>query len=153
MTWLKKKTKLKLRSTSERSVLKEKIQAALRKIGILRDGGCFARHYPEMGKCGGFTKDGVLILQFDHLNSRAHAVSYSDSRLGVTACVRHHIYFKRQYPSEYEKCATDFIGPERAALLGKVRADKSPHKVDLKLELIALEKEYDTLKVNLQAKE
>lgn len=133
--------KLRLRGTSDASVLKERVQELLRAIGLIRDGGCVFRKYPETGDCGGYRKDGELIYQFDHLNSRVHAISFSDSRLGVIACLRHHFYYKKQYPAEYERCAIDNIGPKRAALLYAVRADRSPHKVDLKLAEIALKAE------------
>jgi len=136
-----KRIRLKIKGGSDRAILKEEIQAILREIAIKRDGGCIFRNYPETGKCGGFRKDGQLILQFDHLNSRANAISFSDSRLGVCACKRHHLFYKRQYPSEYEKYAIDNLGQERTELLYRVRADNRPYKVDLKLALIGLRQE------------
>lgn len=141
-----KASRLRLKGVSDSSKAKERIQALLRSIGLLRDGGCIFRHYPETGECGGYKKDGSLILQFDHLNSRVHAISFSDSRLGVIACLRHHFYYKKQYPFEYERCAINNIGKKRADLLYLVRADRSPHKVDLKLAELALEKELGDLK-------
>lgn len=143
-----KRTKLRMRGISETSVLKDEIQATLREIAIIRDGGCVFRKFPQTGACGGYAKNGNLILQFDHLNSRVHASSFSDPRLGICACKRHHIFYKPQYPAEYEKCAVQAIGKERAELLYKVRADRSPHKVDLKLELICLRKELELYKKN-----
>lgn len=140
-----KRGRLRVKGHSEASEDKAEIQALLREIGIIRDGGCVFRNYPEMGECGGRRNDGELILQFDHLNSRTHAVSFSDPRLGVIACLRHHLYFKRQYPSAYEECALDAIGPTRAKLLKRVREDRIAHKVDLKLEKIALEQELKRL--------
>lgn len=108
--------------------VKDRIQGLLRAIAIERDGDCFARNYPEeMGGCGGFKKDGGLILQFDHLNTRARNISYADPRLGILACLRHHFYFKKQYPVIYEKCALDFIGPARKKLLERVRADSKTY--------------------------
>jgi hypothetical protein len=47
---------------------------------IQRDGGCVFRFYPEAGACGSRpTKDGYLILQFDHLNTRARNISFGKS--------------------------------------------------------------------------
>ena len=141
-----KKTQLRVVGTSNASILKRDIQEILREIGIVRDGGCVFRDFPETGKCGGYRKDGKLILQFDHLNSRIHAISFSDSRLGILVCKRHHLYFKKQYPVKYEEIARKVIGKERCDLLDKVRADKSPHKVDLKLAIVVLLDELRQLK-------
>lgn len=136
-----KRTKLRVKGTSTTTQLRDEVQSYLRAIAIKRDKTCVMSKYPETGKCGGYRKDGELILQFDHLNSRTHASSFSDPRLGILVCQRHHIYYKRQYPFEYERCAIDEIGKKRAELLYKVRADKKAYKVDLKLALVGLKQE------------
>lgn len=124
---------------------KERIQALLRKIAIARDGGCFLRHYvAEAGQCGGYTKNGNLILQFDHLNTRARNISFADTRLGVCACQRHHIFWKKQHPALYEKLARHFIGKDRTKLLESVIADRRSYNFVLSDWLLlekALEKE------------
>lgn len=130
---------------SEISEVKREIQALLREGAIERDGGCVFRDYPEAGECGGYRKDGELILQFDHLHSRVHMISFGDTRLGIIACLRHHFYFKKQYPALYEKLARVIIGPERCNLLDRVREDHSPHKVDLVLVKLALQQEVKRL--------
>jgi len=89
---------------------------------IQRDRGCIFRHYPEAGACGGYRKDGALILQADHLNTRARNISYGDVRLAVCACQRHHIFWKPQHPDG------EHIGPERSALLDRVIADQTPYR-------------------------
>jgi hypothetical protein len=128
-----------MRGVSETSVLKEQIQAELRRIVIARDEGCWLRFYPESGACSGFTKDGVLILQAEHLHTRENSASYADPRLVVCICRHHHINWKPQYSSLYNKMAEDFIGPARTALWHRVRDDHSPHhRIDWKLELLAL---------------
>lgn len=137
-TPLKRKTPLRKKGKSPTAELRDDIQAELRRIVIARDGGCWLRHYPEAGACGGYRNDGELILQAEHLESRAHAASFSDPRLVVCICKRHHIYWKPQYSKRYNELAEDFIGPERAALWERVRNDYRAHKVDLKLELLAL---------------
>ena len=142
---VKKPRRLRMRGVSDPSILKEEIQSVLRQIAIIRDGGCVFRMFPETGKCGGYRKDGNLILQFDHLNTRAKMVSFSDPRLGICVCKRHHLYYKKQFPAQYERCAIQVIGITRALLLNKIREDRSPHKVDLKLELIALRQELGRL--------
>lgn len=113
---------------------------------MARDGGCVLRHYvgaitPQYRMCGGYRKDGGLILQAEHLNSRSHAVSFSDSRLVVCLCQRHHIFYKKQHPDEFYRIVRRHIGKDRSDLLTRVQEDRSPHKVDLKLELIALKNE------------
>jgi len=122
--------------------MKQDIQDILRKIVIIRDGGCILRHYPEAGSCGGYRKDGQLILQAEHLHTRSNAASFSDTRLVVCLCQRHHGYYKPQHADEYFKIVRKHIGKERSDLLTKVQEDYSPHKVDLKLEYLALLQEY-----------
>src|SRR5438477_3758505 len=75
---LQRRTPLKQRSDSETAQIKERIQALLRAAVIQRDGGCIFRHYSETEACGGYRKDGELILQADHLNTRARNISYGD---------------------------------------------------------------------------
>ncbi len=168
MNWLKRKTPLKrskiplkrsriplkrggrLRTVhpSDTNHIKEQIQVALREISIIRDGGCVFRNYPESGACGGYRKDGALILQFDHLNSRSHAISFADHRLGVCACKRHHMYFKKQEPDMYMKIVRKQIGEERSALLDRVQEERRAHRKfthDWKLDLIALEQHLKSL--------
>src|SRR3990167_7944046 len=122
---------LRKRSKSETAQAKDRIQELLRQVSILRDGGCFLRNYAEAGKCGGYRKDGELILQFDHLHSRANNISFGDPRLGLCVCLRHHIYFKRQYPAQYETLAIKFIGKRSATLLKRVREDTRSYSMGL----------------------
>lgn len=136
-----KRTRLRMRGISETSVLKEQIQKLLREIVIVRDGGCILREYPETGQCGGYRNDGELILQAEHLHTRSNSASFADHRLAVCLCQRHHIYWKPQHPDEYYVIVKKHIGKERTKLLEAVQADYRPHKMDWKLEIIAL-KEY-----------
>ena len=126
--------------------LKKEIQATLRQIVIKRDGGCILRHYKDdivsqYRECGPFRNDGELILQAEHLHSRANASSFSDSRLVVCLCQKHHGYYKPQYSVQYYEIVRKHIGPACSALLDKVQHDFTPHKIDLKLELISLKQE------------
>lgn len=140
------RSRLRVAGVSDNAKLKQLIQKALREGALIRDKGCVMRDFYEAGKCGGYRKDGELIYQFDHLNSRTHAISFGDIRLGIIVCLRHHFYYKKQYPAQYEYFARKNIGEKRCKLLDKVRADKTPYKVDLKLELIALTQEVEKLK-------
>lgn len=136
-----KRSRLKVAGHSSSSELKVEIQAVLRQIVIKRDGGCILRNYSETGLCGGYRKDGELILQAEHLHTRSNAASFSDSRLVVCLCQRHHIFYKPQHADEYYKIVRKHIGTIRSIILDRVQQDYSPHKVDLKLELIALKQE------------
>jgi hypothetical protein len=136
-----KRCRLKMRGTSDASVLRELIQSALRDVVIKRDGGCILRDYPDTGKCGGYRKDGKLILQAEHLNSRTHTISFADSRLAVCLCKRHHIYWKPQNSARYWEIVEEMIGPKRWELFQKVKADRMSYKVDMKMALIGLKQE------------
>lgn len=145
-----KMTKLRVAGHSTTSELKREIQSVLREIVILRDGGCVLRNYiDEMRSnyrdCGPYKKDGNLVLQAEHLHSRSNANSFSDSRLVICLCQRHHFYYKKQYPEEYYKIVRRQIGQERSELLDKIQQDYSAHKVDLKLELVGLRQELKKL--------
>lgn len=141
-----KRTKLRLVGHSTSAEQKREIQALLREIVIKRDGGCVLRDYAETGKCGGYgSKSGKLILQFEHLHSRSHSISFGDSRLGVLLCQRHHIFWKPQYSQRYWEIIEEVIGPTRWDLLQKVRNDHKPYKMDWKLVILGLKKELNDL--------
>ncbi len=136
-----KRTKIRVAGHSSTSDLKREIQAILRQITTYRDGGCILRHYPRTGMCGGHRKDGELILQAEHLHTRSNASSFADTRLVVCLCQRHHIFYKPQHADEYYRIVREHIGKERSDLLTRVQSDYSPHKQDLKMDLLALKQE------------
>lgn len=145
-----RRTKLRLVGVSSTAELKKEIQATLREIVIKRDGGCFLRNYskritPQYSQCGGYRKDGELILQAEHLHTRSNAASFSDSRLVVCVCRNHHIYYKPQHSVEYNELAREYIGEANAKLWDYVRQDRLSHKLDLKVELMALKQELKKL--------
>ncbi len=145
------RTKLRIAGHSTTKELKDEIQAVLREIVILRDGGCFLRHFscritPQYKNCGGYRKDGELILQAEHLHSRSNANSFSDPRLVVCVCKRHHLFYKPQHSAEYNELAREYIGQERAKLWDRVKDDHKPYKIDLKLELLALKTQLNALR-------
>lgn len=152
-TQIKRTGKLKARGDTDTNDVKDSIQSLVREVALIRDGGCvFREHADEMGACGGYRNDGELVLQFDHLNTRARNVSFSDVRLGVIACKRHHIFFKPQYGHVYERVVREVIGPERCALLDRVRADQKPYRYtlsDWKREESALRSELASLRARL----
>ena len=141
-----KRTALKKVGTSYTADLKKQIQAVLREYVILRDKGCILRNDPEAGPCGGYRKDGEMILQAEHLYTRANSASFADHRLVVCICRNHHIFYKPQYPLDYYRIVRYRIGKERSALLDRVMEDRRAHKVDLMQSLIGLKQELKTLK-------
>ena len=62
----------------------------MREIVIKRDGGCILRDIQGVSQCNGYRKDGKLILQADHLITRANSATYADTRLIVCVCKGHH---------------------------------------------------------------
>lgn len=134
-----RRTPLRRKGVSPQTKMRDEIQAILREIVIKRDGGCVLRNYSQTGKCGSRpTKDGHLILQAEHLHTRSNASSFSDTRLIICLCERHHIYYKPQHSDEYYKIVKEIIGPKRSKLLKAVQEDRTAHKVDLQLAKIAL---------------
>ncbi len=123
------KTSIKKKSSSPTALLKEKIQALLRKNAIERDGGCVLRHYTEAGRCGGYRNDGELILQAEHLNGRSHSVSYGDMDNIVCLCKNHHIFFKKREPVLYWILIRAHIGEERWRKVEAWTKDRSPHRM------------------------
>src|ERR1700676_2361744 len=121
-SWLKRKSPLRLTSKNPTAQCKDRIQALLRPITILRDGGCVLRGQWGVPICNGYRADGQLVLQFDHLNPRSRNISYGDPRLGVCVCKGHHGW-KNGNKDEYDRLVKVIIGPERSALLERVKAD------------------------------
>jgi hypothetical protein len=123
-----KKPKRLGKSKSETTQLKDEIQALLRQIVIERDGGCIFRNYPDAGRCGGYRKDGELILQADHISSRANSQTYGLSQNVVCICRNHHTFWKRQYPSEWTDLTRNYVGVavfDRMIALGREKARQS----------------------------
>lgn len=126
--FLRRGTALRARGSSDVSETKERIQALLRDTVIITDGGCILRFYSEAGPCGGYTNAGDLILQAEHLVTRANSVSYGDLRNLVCLCRDHHLKFKPQHGRIYWELIERYVGPERWAWIKSVEADERAHK-------------------------
>lgn len=126
-----KRTKLRLQGRSNSAVLKRQIQALLRSCIILRDGGCLLRGHAHCTE----------VLQAEHLITRSNLATFADLRNLVCLCTYHHLYFKQQHSMEYWNLIREKIGEVRWRWLQLAQADHSPHKVDLQMELIALQLE------------
>ncbi len=146
-TGLKRHAPLRQKGTSEVSKVKESIQALLREYVIKRDGGCILRKIaPGDGDaiaikfdfpippCNGCAKDGHLILQADHLITRASSASYADPRLVVCVCKGHHGWKSvgsNRRKAQYDAIVRQLIEPERVALWDAMEADHRPHRMTL----------------------
>lgn len=122
-----KRTPLRKTGKSTNAQTKKRIQALLRELAIKTDGGCFLRNYEEAGKCGGYRKDGQLILQAEHLISRQRSVSFAEPRNIVCLCQRHHFYFKKNQGRLYWELVERYVGEERWEWIKKVEADHKPY--------------------------
>ena len=136
-----KRTPLARKSKSEATALRDEIQAILRQLGLIRDGGCVLRHYPEAGDCGGYRKDGELILQAEHLHTRSNNATFAEMKNIVILCKRHHFFFKPQYGMLYWILIRKHIGEARWNWLESARQDKRPYKIDFKLIKLGLEQD------------
>jgi len=144
-----KRTILKQKGTSDTALIKDKIQNYVREIVIRRDGGCiFADHGRFFGSgipnCNGYANNGHLILQADHLITRANSATYADTRLLVCICKGHHGW-KKWNEKRYNELIRPLIGPDRCALWDKCHAARyTPTRMyasDWKKELAALKQE------------
>lgn len=128
---LKSGGRLRVRGVSSISTIKRDIQALLRELAIKRDSGCVLRYYPEASSCGGYRKDGELILQAEHLNGRGNSVSFADMDNIVTLCRNHHFYFKKRQSALYWYLIQEHIGPVRWMKVQAWIRDKTPHRMTL----------------------
>jgi len=141
-----KRTKIRVVGQTEPAELKRDIQAIIREMAIIIDGGCFLRHYPEAGQCSGFRKDGELILQAEHLITRGNTATFGDMRNIVCICRHHHGHFKPEQGMLYWELVRRYVGEKRWKWIQLAEADKSPHKVDLKLLKVVLEQDLNKMK-------
>jgi len=161
--------KLHVLGHSTSAQLKREIQGLVRDIVIKRDGGCIFRDldkfsfdvlgvkFPltmpafEIPPCNGYANDGHLILQADHLITRANSATYADTRLIVCVCKGHHGWKSiagNRWKSRYDAVVKTLIGEERVKLWERMEADRTPHHMgigDWKLVLVALRAEYEKL--------
>jgi len=124
-----KKTQLKRKGRTSSAKAKERIQTLIRKRAIERDGGCVLRHYPEAGRCGPIKESGEPVLQAEHLNNRAHSISYADMDNIVCLCSSHHLFFKKREPFLYWLLIRTHIGEKRWAKVEEWTKDRSPHRM------------------------
>lgn len=90
---------------------KKRIQALLREICLLRDKECVFTGVPGF-TCNGYRKDGELILQADHMETRGNPRTYAESRVVVLVCKGHHSW-KTSNKERYDRLVREKIGEER----------------------------------------
>lgn len=144
------------KSSSETAKCKDRIQALLRELALIRDKGCVLA--PYQGKdgipyCNGYRQDGDLILQYDHLNSRAHNISFAELKLGVIVCKGHHGWkgFTDNNKKKYDELIRKIIGKRRTALWDKCEADTKAYPKGIwewEKDEMALTQELKMLKSN-----
>jgi hypothetical protein len=158
---MKRSGRLKARASNETNDVKDRIQALVREIVIARDGGCvfgaaalLTGHYGEsIPRCNGYAKDGHLILQADHLVTRANSATYADTRLIVCVCKGHHGW-KKWNEARYNEIVRQLLPADRVALWDKAHearykptrmftSDWMKEEAALKQELRALHSQLD----------
>lgn len=134
-----RRTPLRRQGKSPLAIIKRRIQALLRELVTLRDGGCVLRRYGEAGMCSG-------PLQAEHLISRTNSKTFADPRNIVCLCQRHHIFWKPQNSRRYWELIEQVLGPIRWGWMKLAEMDKTPYRVDWALEELALRQEIIDLK-------
>jgi hypothetical protein len=147
---------LRIEGKSDTAIVKREIQGVLRQIVIARDGGCILRNVRQCGGEAGYTflEGGVigkvkgLVLQADHLITRANSATYADSRLVVCLCRRCHAWKSlggNRNKAQYDALVKTLLPPERVKLWEACEGDSwRPHRTssyDWKLALAALKQE------------
>ncbi len=158
---MKRGQKLRFKGVSDTAQDKQQIQDLVRACVILRDGGCildpnkavstYFQSARSLGlnplrvpACGGYAKDGHLILQADHLLTRANSATYADTRLIVCVCKAHHGW-KKWHKEEYDALLRQILPKDRVDLWNRAQEDSwratRKYSTDWKLHIIALKAE------------
>jgi hypothetical protein len=144
-TPLKAKSRIRVVGKSDTTEIKRNIQALLREIVIKRDGGCILR---GVRYCGGLPDVPGVVLQADHLITRANSATYADSRLVVCVCRSCHAWKSlgsNARKGQYDALVRTLLPHDRVALWDACEAESwRPHPMrtnDWLLALIALKAE------------
>lgn len=81
------------------------------------------------GACGGYNRDGDLILQAEHLNGRSNSISYAEPENCICLCKYHHIFFKPQKTALYWVLVRERMGLDWWLKVENWIKDKAPHRV------------------------
>ena len=135
------RTPLRRKSKSPVSQTKDRIQALVREIVMIRDGGCVLK---EVRHCGGELDTEGVVIQADHLITRGNSATYADTRLIVCLCKSCHGW-KHWHKEEFDALVKTILSKERVELWEKCEKDswnpKRTTAYDWSLEEVALTKE------------
>ena len=134
-----KRTRLKVVGDNDTAAKKREIQRLVREIVILRDGSCILR---GLRFCGG-DADAEVVLQADHLITRANSATFADTRLIVCVCKGCHAW-KNWNKEAYDKLVKTVLDKKTIQLWDKCEEERYSHKTwkpDWSLALVLLEKE------------
>ena len=141
-----KRTKLRVVGVSTVAQLKKEIQSLVREIVMIRDKGCVLR---SKRHCGGDLDTTGVVIQADHLITRANSATFADTRLIVCVCRGCHMW-KKYNANMYDALIRDVISKERIKLWERCEESRYTYKsagaYDWKLSIVALEKELAELK-------
>ena len=140
-----KRTKLRVVGVSTTAELKKEIQRLVRACVILRDKGCVLRNKRH---CGGNLDTVGVVIQADHLITRANSATFADTRLIVCICKGCHLW-KKYNENMYDALIREVISKERVKLWEKCEADRYTTKRtgawDWKIYIVQVEKELSEL--------
>jgi hypothetical protein len=143
--WGKKGSRLRVKGKSDTSQDKDEIQALLRQIVIKKYGGCILR---EERNCGGELDAEGVVLQADHLITRANSATYADPRLVVCVCKRCHGW-KHWHEAEYNELIKTILPESIVSLWDRCEQERRSHrtgqKQDWKVHILALKQELEKL--------
>lgn len=141
-----KRSKLKRKSTSETTLVKDEIQAVVRLIVTKRDKGCILRKQ-RCGVIADVMDDKVLslgVIQADHLITRGNAATFADTRLIVCLCRGCHGW-KHWHKEQYDALVKSVLPRDRVELWERAEQEswkpKRTSSYDWKLTLFALKQE------------
>jgi hypothetical protein len=142
-----KRSPLRKQGKSETADLKRAIQATVREIVMIRDGGCILRNKRH---CGAALGEKGYVFQADHLISRAHSATFADPRLIVCVCRNCHFWKSvgsNLRKGEYDALVRTILSRDRVALWDRAEQQSwKPAKMDWKLELAVLRQELERMR-------
>ncbi len=149
-TPLRSKNHICVAGHSDTAEIKERIQALLRAIVIARDKGCILR---DVRHCNGLPDIPGVVLQADHLITRANSATFADTRLVVCVCRPCHAWKSlgsNQRKAEYDALVRTLLPADRVALWDRCEQDSwRPHRTfmsDWTLAEVVLEREFARLR-------
>jgi len=146
---LSRRTMLATLGKSDTAKTKQRIQALLRQGVIARDGGCILR---DVRHCNGLPGVPGVVLQADHLITRANSATFGDLRLVVCVCKRCHSWKSlgdNLRKAQYDQLVRSLLPQDRVLLWDRAEQDLwRPHPArtaDWKLTELTLKQEVEAM--------